>query len=120
MEGLKFLKAQRPDLALEHLATARSFDKNSAKICIARGCALANMVTRRPSRTTSTRGSGKSKRHCASSPTTRRHSATSKKSARKWGRRIERNRRRTAVGSWELATTTNPAGNDPVYVINLS
>lgn len=44
MEGLKFLKAQRPDLALEHLTTARSFDKYSAKIYIARGCALANLV----------------------------------------------------------------------------
>ena len=44
MEGLKFLKAHKPDIALEHLTIAKSFDKNSSKIFIARGCALANMV----------------------------------------------------------------------------
>ena len=44
MEGLKFMKAQRPELALEHFTTAKSFNKNSSKIYIARGCALANMV----------------------------------------------------------------------------
>jgi hypothetical protein len=44
MEGLKFLKAQQPDVALEHLSMAKSFDKQNSKIYIARGCALANMV----------------------------------------------------------------------------
>jgi len=44
MEGLKYLKAQRPESALEHLSMAKSFDKKSSKIFIARGCALANMV----------------------------------------------------------------------------
>lgn len=45
MEGLKCLKSSRPDLALEHLTLAKSFDKKSSKIYIARGCALANLVT---------------------------------------------------------------------------
>lgn len=56
MEGLKFLKAERPEIAMEHLNLARSFDKRSSKIYIARGCALANMVALRANRTTSARG----------------------------------------------------------------
>jgi hypothetical protein len=44
MEGLKFLKAEKPDIALEHLTLAKSFDKSNSKVYIARGCALANMV----------------------------------------------------------------------------
>lgn len=44
MEGLRFLKAHKPEIALEHLTIAKSFDKTSSKIFIARGCALANMV----------------------------------------------------------------------------
>ena len=56
MEGLRFLKAEKPEIALEHLNMARSFDKRSSKIYIARGCALANMVTLAANRTTSARG----------------------------------------------------------------
>ena len=56
MEGLKFLKAEKPDIALEHLNMARSFNKHSSKIYIARGCALANMVDPDANRTISTRG----------------------------------------------------------------
>ena len=44
MEGLKFLKAGQPELSLEHLNLAKSFDKKSSKILVARGCALANLV----------------------------------------------------------------------------
>ena len=56
MEGLTYLKAKKPEQALEHLSMARNFDKRSAKIYIARGCALANMVAPAPVRITSLRG----------------------------------------------------------------
>ena len=44
MEGLNFLKAGQSELALEHLNLAKSFDKKSSKIYVAKGCALANLV----------------------------------------------------------------------------
>jgi hypothetical protein len=56
MEGLKFLKANKPEIALEHLTLAKSFNKKSSKICIARGCAFANLVIIQANRITSTRG----------------------------------------------------------------
>ena len=53
MEGLKYLKSEKPELALEHLNLAKSFDKKSSKIYVARGCALANLVNLSANRITS-------------------------------------------------------------------
>ncbi len=44
MEGIEFLKRGNNQCAIENLDVAKKFDKNNAKIYIAKGCALANMV----------------------------------------------------------------------------
>jgi hypothetical protein len=69
---VRLLKNSQEAEALEHLDTARRFNKNSAKIYIARGCALANIVSRPVRSITSRRGSGRSRKPCGWNRTTRR------------------------------------------------
>ena len=82
MEGLKQLKAGRPELALEHLTLAKSFDKKSSKIYVARGCALANLVIMQPTRITCQKGSNKSKKPYDYRPTTPKQPTTSRTSVK--------------------------------------
>jgi hypothetical protein len=45
MEGMEFLKRGNNQCAIENFDMALKFDKNNEKIYIAKGCALANMVS---------------------------------------------------------------------------
>ena len=72
MEGLKYLKAGQPELSIEHLNLAKSFDKKSSKIYVAKGCALANLVNMLTNRITFIKASDKSSKLLNYSPPTKR------------------------------------------------
>ena len=79
MEGLKYLKAGQPEMSIEHLNLAKSFDKKSSKIYVAKGCALANLVNILTNRITFIKASEKSSKLLNYPRQTKRHLNIKKK-----------------------------------------